>query len=65
MASVVMQGRELDESDLGTIRGLLEAHPDWHRTRLSRELCARWQWCNALGRPKDMAAPGPDLWAHA
>jgi len=51
-----MQGRQLDESDLGMIRSLLEAHPDWHRTRLSRELCARWQWCNALGRPKDMAA---------
>ena len=38
------------------ICGLLDAHPDWHRTRLSRELCARWDWHNAQGCPKDMAA---------
>jgi len=57
MASVmVIQGRRLDESDMGTIRGLLDAHPEWNRTRLSRELCARWDWRNAQGRPKDMAA---------
>jgi hypothetical protein len=45
MASVmVIQGRRLDESDMGTIRGLLDTHPEWNRTRLSRELCARWDW---------------------
>ncbi len=38
------------------MRGLLRSHPDWNRTRLSRELCARWNWHNAQGRPKDMAA---------
>lgn len=53
---MVMQGRCLGESDLELVRGLLAAHPDWNRTRLSRELCARWNWRNALGRPKDMAA---------
>ncbi len=46
----------MGESDLDLIRGLLGTHPDWHRTRLSRELCARWDWRNAQGRPKDMAA---------
>jgi len=57
MASVmVIQGRSLNESDMGTIRGLLDANPGWNRTRLSRELCARWNWHNAQGRPKDMAA---------
>jgi hypothetical protein len=57
MASVlVIQGREVGESDLDLIRGLLATHPGWNRTRLSRELCARWNWRNALGRPKDMAA---------
>lgn len=55
-STIVVQGRSLNESDLGMIRDLLEAHPDWHRTRLSRELCARWDWRNALGHPKDMAA---------
>ena len=57
MASImVIQGRRLDESDMGMIRGLLDANPGWNRTRLSRELCARWNWHNAQGRPKDMAA---------
>jgi len=51
-----MQGREVGESDIGLIRELLAAHPDWNRTRLSRELCARWDWRNAQGRAKDMAA---------
>jgi len=57
MASVqIIQGRAIGESDLDLIRGLLGTYPDWHRTRLSRELCARWNWRNAQGRPKDMAA---------
>ncbi|MBE7503283.1 MAG: hypothetical protein HS113_23955 [Verrucomicrobiales bacterium] len=30
-------------------------HPDWHRTSLSR-LCELWNWRNAAGRLKDMAA---------
>ena len=51
-----MQGRKIGESEIGLIRDLLAAHPDWNRTRLSRELCARWNWRNALGCPKDMAA---------
>jgi hypothetical protein len=57
MANVlVIQGRAVGESELDLIRGLLASHPDWNRTRLSRELCARWNWGNALGWPKDMAA---------
>ena len=57
MASVmVMQGRELNPSDIEGICGLIQAHPEWNRTRLSRELCALWDWRNAAGRPKDMAA---------
>lgn len=53
---MIMQGRQIGEGDLALIRGLLASHPDWNRTRLSRELCARWEWHNDLGRPKDMAA---------
>ncbi len=57
MASVlVMQGRELNGADLALIRGLLVEHPEWGRSRLSQELCRRWDWCNAQGRIKDMAA---------
>jgi hypothetical protein len=52
---VVIQGRALSDQDLLQIRRLLADHPSWHRTRLSRELCALWGWRNAAGRPKDMA----------
>jgi hypothetical protein len=52
---VVIQGRPLSDPDLLQIRRLLAEHPSWHRTRLSRELCALWGWRNAAGRPKDMA----------
>ena len=53
---VVVQGRELSAQDIGLIQGLLAEHPDWGRTRLSEELCRRWDWRNARGRIKDMAA---------
>lgn len=52
----VMQGRQITEESLGLVRSLLVSNPDWNRTRLSRELCVRWSWHNALGQPKDMAA---------
>jgi hypothetical protein len=51
-----MQGRQLTEEDIALIRSLLDENPDWCRSRLSVELCVRWDWRNALGRPKDMAA---------
>lgn len=51
-----MQGRKLDGADIGLIRGLLDEHPEWCRSRLSVELCRRWDWRNAQGRIKDMAA---------
>jgi|AntAceMinimDraft_17_1070374.scaffolds.fasta_scaffold08542_4 hypothetical protein len=54
--NIVMQGRRLEDQDLEMIRGLLTSNPDWNRTRLSRELCVRWDWRNGIGRPKDMAA---------
>ena len=53
---MVMQGRELNSADLGLIRGLLDEHPEWCRSQLSVELCHRWDWRNAQGRIKDMAA---------
>lgn len=57
MAKVmVIQGREVGEAEMVLIRGLLLEHPDWCRSRLSVELCCRWEWRNAQGRLKDMAA---------
>jgi len=51
-----MQGRQWSGADLELIRGLLDEHPEWCRSRLSVELCERWAWRNAQGRLKDMAA---------
>ena len=50
-----LQGRRLSAPELAQIQHWLAAHPDWHRTRLSRELCALWNWRNAAGWLKDMA----------
>ena len=47
---------ELSAKDIGLIQGLLAEHRDWGRTRLSEELCCLWDWRNAQGRIKDMAA---------
>jgi hypothetical protein len=51
----VIQGRLIRPEDVALIRGWLEGHPDSNRTRLSRELCAAWNWRNGVGRLKDMA----------
>jgi len=53
---MVIQGRKLSTEDIGLIQGLLATHRDWGRTRLSEELCCLWDWRNAQGRIKDMAA---------
>jgi len=57
MADVmVIQGRNLSDSDLDWMRNLMVTHPEWGRTRISVELCRQWDWHNQQGRPKDMAA---------
>ena len=52
----IIQGRTVTAEDIRRIRQLLVDHPDWHRTRLSQELCRLWDWTNAKGAYKDMAA---------
>ncbi len=54
--ALTIQGRRVAAEDLGTIRNLIANHPDWHRTRLSQELCRHWKWVNEKGSLKDMAA---------
>ena len=51
----VIQGPVIRPEDLRLIGAWLEAHPDSNRTRLSRELCAAWNWRNGAGKLKDMA----------
>jgi len=51
----IIQGRCITPGDEALIRGLLAGNPCWNRSRLSRELCERWDWRNEKGRLKDMA----------
>lgn len=51
----IIQGRSITPGDVALIRGLLAGNPSWNRSRLSRELCERWDWRNEMGRLKDMA----------
>lgn len=55
MEEMMLQGRRLTSNDITMIRELISVHPHWHRTRLSRELCTRWNWYNDRGQMKDMA----------
>jgi hypothetical protein len=51
----LIQGRMISPEDIEQIRALLRENPQWHRTRLSVELCRLWNWIDATGRLKDMA----------
>ena len=53
---MILQGRVVNDADIELIRSLMATHPTWGRTPLSVELCLRWNWRNAQGRLKDMAA---------
>ena len=41
---MTIQGRQLFAGDIALIRRLMAEHPDWHRSRLSIELCRMWNW---------------------
>lgn len=56
MEPIRVQGRTLTGDDLAWLQALIEQHPAWHRTALSQHLCQAWNWRNAAGRLKDMAA---------
>ena len=50
-----IQGRFVTEAEVNEIRILLHTYPSWNRSRLSRELCGRWNWRRPDGQIKDMA----------
>ena len=52
----IIQGRLIGSAEIELIRHLMDENPGWHRTRLSQEVCAIWDWRNGSGRIKDMAA---------
>jgi len=53
---LTVQGRQLGTRDILRIRQLIEENRDWSRRRLSEVLAEEWDWRNASGRVKDMAA---------
>jgi len=53
--SMIIQGRQLSDNDVASIGFLIAANPDWHRSRLSIELCRLWNWRTDKGLLKDMA----------
>ncbi len=51
-----IQGRSLSGQALQELRQWVSANPHCSRRRLSLELATRWDWRNAAGQLKDMAA---------
>jgi hypothetical protein len=52
----VVQGRRITAEDIARIRELIAGNPHWSRWRLSKVLSTEWNWRNANGQLKDMAA---------
>jgi Druantia protein DruA len=52
---MVIQSRSISQEDIKQIRDMIISNPGWNRTRVSKELCRRWEWFNHLGHIKDMA----------
>jgi hypothetical protein len=56
VSAPMIQGRMVTPEVLAQVRGLIAEQPGWSRRRLALELCRQWQWHNAAGQIKDMAA---------
>lgn len=52
----IIQGRPIGAAELAQVRALLAGHPEWSRRRISEHLARLWDWRNAAGQLKDMAA---------
>jgi hypothetical protein len=54
--SFICQGRLVDEACLVWLHTWIDAHPDWSRLRIAKELCKLWNWTTPAGQLKDFAA---------
>jgi hypothetical protein len=43
MESLYVKSRTLEAKDLKWIRRLIDGHPGWNRTKLSRHIAQRWE----------------------
>ncbi len=55
-SKLVVQGRSLSLQDIDFLSHLIKENPSWSRRQLSIKLCHLWNWRNANGQIKDMAA---------
>jgi len=51
-----VQGRPVSSAELLSLQQRIDAHPEWSRHRVAKDLCERWQWRTALGQLKTFAA---------
>jgi hypothetical protein len=52
------RGRSVDDTDVGFIQNLIQAHPQASRRQLSEKLCETWNWVQPNGAPCDMVCRG-------
>lgn len=55
---LVIRGRKITAVDITVVREVVEKFYDFGRTRISVELCRRWQWRSSAGRFKSRSALG-------
>ena len=53
---ITVQGRSLQRDDISLLNSLINANPDWGRSKLSKHIAQLWQWSNPAGQLKDIAA---------
>lgn len=46
---------EITQKEIDLINRLMSENPSWGRTKLSIELCGKWNWCHNDGRPKEIS----------
>jgi len=46
---------KITDTDISEIKQLIRCNPDWHRSRLSVELCKMWDWKTPSGQVKDVS----------
>lgn len=56
--------RVITDEDIVFIRKLIAEHPDLSRWKLSKKLCAAWNWVQANGVPREMLCRGLMLKLH-
>ncbi len=58
------RGRDVTDSDIAFISGLITRHPGASRLRLSKLLCEAWHWRQANGELRDMVCRSLMLELH-